>query len=130
MKRPFHLSRRLEMKRKSALSIALFLSSSLSALAQQPSPSPQLNLPTTPQQPSAAPQRPVSVDEDVVRITTNLVQVDAVVTDKNGKPVTDLRPEEIQIFEDGRPQEITHFSYFIADASNPSQPAKPAVAAD
>jgi hypothetical protein len=26
------------------------------------------------------------------------------VTDKNGKPVTNLRPEEIEIQEDGRPQ--------------------------
>src|SRR2546425_7160671 len=116
MKRLFHLSRRLEMKRKSALSIALFLSLPVSALAQQPTQSPQPNLPATPQQPSVAPQRPVPVDEDVVRITTNLVQVDAVVTDKNGKPVTDLRPEEIQISEDGRPQKITHFSFVIADS--------------
>jgi len=38
----------------------------------------------------------------VVRITTNLVQVDAVVTDNKGKLVTDLKPEEIEIFEDGR----------------------------
>jgi len=37
---------------------------------------------------------------DVVRITTNLVQVDAVITDKNGKPITDLKPEELQLFED------------------------------
>jgi hypothetical protein len=28
---------------------------------------------------------------DVVRITTNLVQVDAVITDKSGKLITDLK---------------------------------------
>ena len=39
-------------------------------------------------QDSSSRQRPA--DGDVVRITTNLVQVDAVITDKNGKPVTDL----------------------------------------
>ena len=117
------------MKRKSALSIALFLSLPVSALAQQPTQSPQPNLPATPQQPSVAPQRPVPVDEDVVRITTNLVQVDAVVTDKNGKPVTDLRPEEIQISEDGRPQKITHFSFVIAD-SRVGPPPKSAVLVD
>src|SRR5215471_11142801 len=55
-------------------------------------------------------------EDDVVRITTNLVQVDAVVADKAGKRVTDLKPDEIQIFEDGRQQKITHFSY-IAGAS-------------
>jgi VWFA-related protein len=66
----------------------------------------------------------------VVRITTNLVQVDAIVTDKSGKPITDLRPEEIQIFEDGRRQNVTHFSYVVANSSNPAPPAKSAVVAD
>jgi VWFA-related protein len=51
-----------------------------------------------------------------VRITTNLVQVNAVVVDKNGKPVTDLKPEEVEIREDKHPQKITNFSYIIADA--------------
>ena len=49
-------------------------------------------------------------DEDVVRITTNLVQIDAVVT-KNGKMVTDLKAEDFEIFEDGRRQQITSFAY-------------------
>ncbi|HYJ86177.1 MAG TPA: VWA domain-containing protein [Pyrinomonadaceae bacterium] len=65
----------------------------------------------------ASPQDPVKPgDEDVVRITTNLVQVDPVVTDSKGKPVTDLRPEEVQILEDGKPQQITNFSYIALDA--------------
>lgn len=58
-----------------------------------------------------------------MRITTKLVQVDAVVTDKSGKLVTDLKPEEVQISEDGRPQKITHFSYFVAAPDSPAQPA-------
>ena len=61
------------------------------AVAQQPAPSPS---PPPPQQTSQS-QKPEEVD--VVRITTNLVQVDAVVTDRNGKVVTDLKPEEVQI---------------------------------
>ena len=48
---------------------------------------------------------------DVVRITTNLVQIDAVITDKNGNLITDLKPEELQLLEDKRAQKITHFSY-------------------
>jgi hypothetical protein len=63
---------------------------------------------------------------DVVRITTNLVQVDAVITDKSGKPITDLRPDELQLFEDNRTQKITHFSYIAADTTAP-QPSKPIV---
>ena len=48
--------------------------------------------------------------DDVVRITTNLVQVDAVVT-KDGKPVTNLTADDFEIFEDGKRQTITSFSY-------------------
>src|SRR5712671_3613875 len=71
-----------------------------------------LLLPIRGQQPQPAPQRtpPAADEQDVVRITTNLVQVDAVVT-KDGKPVTDLKPEDFEIAEDGRPQTITNFSY-------------------
>ncbi|MBZ5514527.1 MAG: VWA domain-containing protein [Acidobacteriia bacterium] len=47
----------------------------------------------------------------VIRVTVNLVQVDAVVTDSKGHQVTDLRPEDFEILEDGRPQTITNFSY-------------------
>ncbi len=81
-----------------------------------------LNLPAQSQRPPSLPsessQQPVGPKpgaqgdqaDDIVRITTNLVQVDAVVT-KDGKLVTDLKPEDFEIFEDGRPQKITHFSY-------------------
>jgi VWFA-related protein len=47
----------------------------------------------------------------VVRITTNLVQIDAVVTDKNGKRVVDLKPDEVEIYEDGKVRHISNFSY-------------------
>src|SRR5688572_30290929 len=90
---------------KSRLPFAILLITQLlgGGIAQQPSPSPTPS-PTTqerPQQPEA---------DDVVRITTNLVQVDAVITDKNGKLVTDLKPEEVEIYENGREQKITNFS--------------------
>lgn len=87
---------------------------SRAALAQQTDNSrPQ---PTPP--PAVEPQQPSrSNDDDVVRITTNLVQVDAVVTDKNGKLITDLRPDEVQIFEDGHQQKITNFSFVTTEAS-------------
>src|SRR5262245_35987046 len=59
-------------------------------------------------------------DGDVVRITTNLVQIDAVITDKNGKLITDLKPEELQLSEDNRAQKITHFSYIAPPPSKPT----------
>src|SRR5688572_15129192 len=70
----------------------------------RPSPDPQ---PT----PSAQQDNPPPTsDQDVVRITTNLVQIDAVVT-RDGKLVTDLKAEDFEIYQDGRPQTITNFSY-------------------
>ena len=89
------------MKQLSLLVLVAALASSI--LAQQVSP------PPIPQpQPQPQPQKPDDID--VVRITTNLVQVDISVT-KDGKPVTDLQPEDFEIFEDGKPQTITNFSY-------------------
>jgi VWFA-related protein len=89
------------MSRRAFLSALLLASMLLSVSGQQP-PKPS---------PSPAQQdKPGDADQDVVRITTNLVQVDAVVT-KDGKQVTDLKPEDFEISEDGRPQKITNFSY-------------------
>ncbi|HEX3187704.1 MAG TPA: VWA domain-containing protein [Pyrinomonadaceae bacterium] len=75
-------------------------------------------------------------DDDVVRITTNLVQIDAIVT-KDGKNVPNLKPEDFEIFEDGRKQTITSFAYISnvpatataptteGDKSVPVTPLKP-----
>jgi len=49
--------------------------------------------------------------DDVVKVTTKLVQVDAIVTDKQGRSVTDLRPEDFELSENGRIRQITNFSY-------------------
>ncbi len=54
--------------------------------------------------------------DEVVRVTTNLVQVDVIVTGKDGKQVTDLKPEDFEILEDGKSQRITNFSYITAGA--------------
>jgi VWFA-related protein len=78
------------------------------------------------QRPSASPPSKQQDQEEVVRITTNLVQVDAVVTDKNGKPVTDLKPEEVQILEDGKRQKISHFSYIVTGSAATAPMSKPA----
>jgi VWFA-related protein len=70
------------------------------------------------------PQRQVKPadDDDVVRITTNLIQVDVVVTDKKGKLVTNLKPEDFEILENNKPQKITNFSFITLDAGPGEQP--------
>ncbi|MBA3633330.1 MAG: VWA domain-containing protein [Acidobacteria bacterium] len=55
-------------------------------------------------------------DDDIVKISTTLIQVDVTVTDKNGKIIKDLKPEDFEIYENGEKQEITNFS-FISNAS-------------
>lgn len=59
---------------------------------------------------------------DVVRITTNLVLIDVIVTDKTGKQVSDLSPEDFEIFEDGKKQQVTDFSYLATERSTVAEP--------
>jgi len=102
------------MKKRLLISWLLMFSLSASLVAQDPKPQPSPN-PRVPQAPQPAPPVPAqspTPDQDVIRITTNLVQVDVAVT-KDGKQVTDLKPEEFELFEDGRRQEITNFSYVV-----------------
>ncbi|MBA2524508.1 MAG: VWA domain-containing protein [Pyrinomonadaceae bacterium] len=110
--------------KKSFLAISLTLQLFLSTFAQQPTATPPAS-PDAEQQKSEAPPKPGRMDDDVVRITTNLVQIDAVVTDKRGKPVTDVRPEEIEIREDGRTQKVTNFIYVPLESSEAAPPAGP-----
>jgi VWFA-related protein len=113
------------LKRRHLLAFLVITQLAARSFAQQPAASPTAT-PAPTQTASPQPQKPEDVD--VVRITTNLVQVDAVVTDKNGKVVTDLKSEELEIFEDGRKQKITHFSYNVAEAPAPERPALTVVA--
>jgi VWFA-related protein len=74
------------------------------------------------------PQTTPSGGNDVVRITTNLVQVDVTVVDRSGQPVADLRPDDFVVLEDGKPQKITNLS-FISAAAVPTATPVPARAA-
>lgn len=80
----------------------------------------------TPTQPPT--QKPADDKDDVVKINTNLVQVDAVVTTKDGKPVTNLTADDFEIFEDGKRQAISSFA-FISNVPRTATPA-PATTAD
>ncbi|HUM06156.1 MAG TPA: VWA domain-containing protein [Terriglobales bacterium] len=46
-----------------------------------------------------------------LRVTTRMVLVDVIATDKDGKPIRDLHHGDFEVLEEGRPQEIKFFSY-------------------
>jgi VWFA-related protein len=80
------------MKRFFFIAIFLLLCS-LTALAQNPAATPPV------------------VDDDTIKISTNLIQIDVTVTDKDGNVVTDLKPEDFEVFENKKKQEITNFTF-------------------
>lgn len=80
----------------------------LTTFAQTPTPTPKL-----------------VEDNDVVKISTTLIQIDVTVTDKKGKIVTDLKPEDFEIYENGEKQDITNFSFISAGTETIEKTAKP-----
>jgi Ca-activated chloride channel family protein len=57
----------------------------------------------------------------VFRAGVDLVTLEVTVTDKKGSLVTDLTPEDFELFEDGRKQTVKYFSAGLA--SGPGDPA-------
>src|SRR5260221_9215944 len=66
------------------------------------------------QQVAPSPTPSPAAENDVVKISTNLIQVDVTVTDSKGKVVTDLKPGDFEIYENGEKQKISHFSFISA----------------
>lgn len=116
------------MKQRNSVLLALIcLSCFLPVLAaQQSKPADQ----STPQKDAPKDQAKPAKEEDVVRISVTLVQVDAVVTDKQGKPVTDLKSSDFEIYEDGRKQHITNFSFVSTQPESVPVPAAAAAKPD
>lgn len=80
----------------------------------------------------AAPLVPEAREQDTQVPTfpaaAELVQIDVVVTGADGAPVRDLRREDFEILEDGRPQPLSHFA--VGTASRPAAaPGRTAIAA-
>ncbi len=49
------------------------------------------------------------VPAPTIRVSTHLVLVDVVVTDKQGKPIAGLHPEDFELEENGKAQKISTF---------------------
>src|SRR5437588_12568723 len=61
---------------------------------------------------------PKQDDEEVVRISTDLVQTDVMVFNREGKFVDGLKPEQFELRVDGRPQQIAFFDRVQAGTVN------------
>jgi VWFA-related protein len=55
-----------------------------------------------------------------IRLDTDLVVIDVTATDRSGAYVRDLRPEEVQVFEDGQERKINFFA--VTDEAALSRP--------
>ena len=78
--------------------LTAFLFLATAALSQSPTPTPR-------------------ADNDVVKISTAVIQVDVTVTDRKGKPVRDLKPEDFEIYENGERQTISGFKFVSSERS-------------
>ena len=77
------------------LTVALFWAGVLTGLAGAQEPRPSTQPPP---------------DETLVRIETELVQIDVLIEDREGRPVRGLKREDFQLLEDGKPQPLAHFA--------------------
>jgi VWFA-related protein len=73
---------------------------------------------------NAAPSAPQAESGPTIHATVNEVALDLVVRDKKGRLVKNLKPGDVEIYEDGVRQEIR--SLRLAGGEAPAQPAKPA----
>src|ERR671919_711425 len=92
------------MRKIVALGLALvFLTTNLAAQSTK----------QTSQQPPQQ-RREISSD-DIVRITTELVQTDVVVTDKSDQIIADLKLSDFEVFENGKKQELQFLEFISVD---------------
>lgn len=106
------------MKKSTSLCLFILLAFvSTSARAQTPA-----RQPAAQRQPQQQDVQPAD-ESEVVRINTNLIQLDVTVTDKHGKVVTNLKPEDFEVFVNGKPQPITNFSFVTIEPQPAGQPA-------
>src|SRR5262249_6911496 len=64
-------------------------------------------------------------ENQAIRIGTQLVQLDAVVVDKNGKVVTGLSRDDFELYDSGKKQLISFFEF--VDAGTSFRPGQPGV---
>ena len=95
------------MKRSFAAlsSILVLLATTLAQNAKQP-----------PQQPQ---------EEDIIRISTQLVQTNVVVVDKNEQVVPDLKMEDFELYDNGRKQDLKFMEFVSVDTGRRTEGTAP-----
>src|SRR5689334_17221375 len=77
---------------------------------QQPAGQPQDQA-----QPQPPPGPTDASGQPIFRTGINFVRVDVIVSDRNGNPVGDLKPEDFEVTEQGKPQKIETFKLVSLD---------------
>src|SRR6185295_10291301 len=72
-----------------------------------------LNVDAQQKKPTPTPTPKAEEPEDVVRISTELVQTDVMVFDKDGRFVSGLKPEEFELLVGEKPQQISFFESIV-----------------
>ena len=96
------------MNIKATISLGLLMLLAVTAKAQNP-PKPQ-------------------GDDDVIRVKSNLVNIDVIVKDKKGKYISDLKAEDFTISENGVAQKIEFFDAPLSNTGTTAGPTEPAAA--
>ncbi len=77
------------------------------APSQQPAPP---NPPTGQQQPQQAGQSQAAAPQVSIAVESNVVNIDAVVTDQDGDILTNLKKENFRVLDNNQPQQISNFA--------------------
>src|SRR3981189_2684059 len=62
-------------------------------------------------------QKPAT-ERPLVSVDVDLVQMDVVVTDARGNHITGLKPEDFEVLEGGKAQQVTNFSVLSREGGN------------
>src|SRR5215472_11814868 len=76
-------------------------------------------------QSATQPSQPNGQKPFTFKVESELVLVNVVARDKQGRPVTDLKKEDFTIFEEGKPQKISSFDFENLDTTPLSASAGP-----
>ena len=92
-----------------------------------------LSLPLAAQQPPAPPESPAELQPGetpriLETIDVRVINVDVVVTDRKGNPITGLTRDDFIVLENGRPQNVTNFYEVVTETgTGEGEPAAPAI---